>query len=86
MTKFNFSKVIKISASEVKKIAIRGDQNTPYAKALQLKPGEGFVVYGKQAVDLCLPYQQASKLGMKFIARSNYKLGEKRGTLVYRIK
>ena len=86
MAKFNFSKVIKISASEVKKIAIRGDQNTPYDRALQLKPGEGFVVYGKQSADLCLPYQQASKLGMKFIARSNYKLGEKRGTLVYRIK
>lgn len=43
MTKFNFSKVIKISASEVKKIAVRGNQNTPYARALQLKPGEGFV-------------------------------------------
>ena len=48
--------------------------------------GEGFVVYGKQSVDLCLPYQQASKLGMKIIARSNYKLGDKRGTLVYRLK
>jgi len=86
MTKFNFSKVIKISASEVKKLVVRGDQNTPYARALQLKPGEGFVVYGKQSVDLCLPYQQASKLGMKIIARSNYKLGDKRGTLVYRLK
>ena len=77
---------MKIPASVVKQISVRGDQNSPYAKALALKPGEGFVVYGKSSVDLSLPYQQASKLGMKFIARSNYKHGDKRGTLVYRMK
>jgi hypothetical protein len=86
MSKYNFSKVIKLPATAVKSLSLRGDPNTPYARALQLEPGEGFVVYGKQSADLCLPYQQASKLGMKFIARSNYKLGDKRGTLIYRLK
>jgi len=39
MSKFNFSKVIKIPAGVVKKLAVRGDQNTPNDRALQLKPG-----------------------------------------------
>ena len=86
MSKYNFSKVIKLPANTVKNLALRGDTNTPYARALQLNPGEGFVVYGKSSVDLCLPYAQGAKMGMKFIARSNYKLGDKRGTLVYRLK
>jgi len=43
-------------------------------------------VYNKNSTDLSLPYQQAAKLGMKFIARSNFKMGEKKGTLIYRLK
>jgi hypothetical protein len=86
MSKLLFSRVIKISAKEVKSIAVRGNPNTAYAKTLELKPGEGFVVYGKTTADLSLPYQQAAKLGIKFIARSNYKLGDKKGTLIYRVK
>ena len=45
MSKYNFSKVIKLPATTVKTLALRGDTNTPYARALQLNPGEGFVVY-----------------------------------------
>lgn len=86
MDKFTFSRIIKIPASVVKSIAVRGNPNTVYAKTLSLKPGEGFVVYGKTTTELSLPYQQAAKLGIKFIARSNFKLGDKRGTLIYRIK
>jgi hypothetical protein len=86
MSKLLFSRVIKISPKEVKSIAVRGNPTTAYAKTLALKPGEGFVVYGKSTTDLSLPYQQAAKLGIKFIARSNYKLGDKKGTLIYRVK
>ena len=39
MSKYNFSKVIKLPASAVKSLALRGDPNTPYARALQLEPG-----------------------------------------------
>tara|TARA_R110000868_G_scaffold342856_1_gene603835 strand:- start:104 stop:364 length:261 start_codon:yes stop_codon:yes gene_type:complete len=86
MTKFSFSRVIKMPASVVKQVTLRGDPNSVYAKTLSLKPGEGFVVYNKSTTDLSLPYQQAAKLGIKFIARSNFRMGEKKGTLIYRLK
>ena len=86
MSKFSFSRVVKMPASIVKQVTLRGDPNSVYAKTLSLKPGEGFVVYNKNSTDLSLPYQQAAKLGMKFIARSNFKMGQKKGTLIYRLK
>ncbi len=82
----SFSRVIKMPASVVKQVTLRGDPNSAYAKTLLLKPGEGFVVYNKKTTDLSLPYQQASKLGIKFIARSNFRMGDKKGTLIYRLK
>jgi hypothetical protein len=51
MSKLLFSRVIKISAKEVKSIAVRGNQ---ILLMLELKPGEGFVVYGVPQIYLCL--------------------------------
>ena len=85
MAKYNFSKTFKMSPMALKEISIRGNPNTPYAKALSLKVGEAFVVYGKTIEEVYLPYSRAKKLGMKFATRSNYKLGEKKGLLVTRI-
>jgi hypothetical protein len=45
MKKFSFSKPIMFSASEIKSLKTRGNKNTPYAKTLTLRVGEGFVVY-----------------------------------------
>lgn len=85
MKKFSFSKPIMFSASEIKSLKTRGNPNTPYAKVLSLKVGEGFVVYGKTQEEIGLPYQQAKKLGIKFTTKSNYRVGDKKGTLVVRV-
>ena len=85
MTKFNFSKTFKMSPSELKTLSARGDPNTPRAKTLNLKVGEAFVIYGKTIEDVYLPYSRAKKLGMKFITKSNYRLGEKKGLLITRV-
>jgi len=86
MSKFAFSKVFKFPSSEVKKLHIRGNPNTPYARTLSLKVGEAFVVYNKKLEDLGLPYSQAKKLGMKFTTKSNFRHGDKKGTLIVRVK
>ena len=85
MSKFSFSKVIKMSPSDLKGISSRGNPNTPYAKTLALKVGEAFVVYGKTIDEVYLPYSRAKKLGMKFITKSNYRLNDKKGLLVARV-
>ena len=85
MSKFSFSKVIKLKPSDLKDISSRGNPNTPYAKTLALKVGEAFVVYGKTIEEVYLPYSRAKKLGMKFITKSNYRLNDKKGLLVARV-
>ena len=85
MSKFSYSKVIKLKPSDLKDISSRGNPNTPYAKTLALKVGEAFVVYGKTIEEVYLPYSRAKKLGMKFITKSNYRLNDKKGLLVARV-
>lgn len=86
MKKYSFSKTLSFSQNEIKNLKSRGNPNTPYAKTLALKVGEGFVVYGTTQEELGLPYQQAKKLGMKFCTKSNYRVGDKKGTLVFRVR
>ena len=85
MAKYNFSKTFKMDPSVLKQIAIKGDPNSPYAKTLKLRVGEAFVVYNATLDDVYLPYSRAKKLGMKFVTKSNFRLGEKKGLLVTRI-
>ena len=85
MRKYSFSRVFKLPSAEVKKLKSKGDPNTPYARTLALRPGEAFVVYNQKLEDLGLPYAQAKKLGMKFTTKSNFRFGDKKGTLVVRI-
>lgn len=85
MTKFKFSKTFKVTPSDLKQLSVRGNPNTPYAKTLKLKVGEAFVIYGKKVEDVYLPYSQAKKLGIKFVTKSNYRLGDKKGLLVTRV-
>lgn len=80
-----FSKKFKMSPAQAKEITSRGNPNTAYAKTLSLKVGEAFVIYGKTIQDVYLPYTQAKKLGIKFVTKSNYRLGDKKGLLVTRI-
>jgi hypothetical protein len=86
MSKIACSKVFKMSSVEVKKLQIRGNPNTPYARTLALRVGEAFVVYNKKLEDLGLPYSQAKKLGIKFTTKSNFRYGDKKGTLIARIR
>ena len=83
--KYSFSKTFKLASSEIKRLKSKGDPNTPYARTLALKPGEAFIVYNKKLEDLGLPYSQAKKLGMKFTTKSNYRVGDRKGTLIVRI-
>jgi hypothetical protein len=85
MAKYNFSKTFMMDPSVLKQIAIKGDPNSPYAKTLKLRIGEAFVVYNATLDDVYLPYSRAKKLGMKFVTKSNFRLGEKKGLLVTRI-
>lgn len=85
MKKFACSKSLTFSQSEIKALKSRGNPNTPYAKTLALKVGEGFVVYGAKQEELALPYQTARKLGIKFTTKSNYRVGDKKGTLIVRV-
>lgn len=85
MAKFNFSKVFKLDPSVVKAITSRQDPNSPYTRTLNLKVGEGFVIYNCGLSDVHLPYSRAKKLGIKFVTKSNYRLNDRKGLLVVRI-
>ena len=85
MKKLAYSKSIMFTPTEIKSLKSRGNPNTPYAKTLALRVGEGFVIYGVKQEDVALPYQTASKRGIKFTTKSNYRVGDKKGTLVVRI-
>jgi hypothetical protein len=85
MQKFLYSKTFKLSQSALSELSERRNNNSPYSKTLNLQVGEAFVIYGRTRSGVPLPYGKAKKKGIKFITKSNYRIGDKSGLLVTRI-